>query len=135
MNTPILAQCTCGNFQFTSTSEPTLQLTCHCEQCRQASKVPFTNLAFFKMADTEVKGKTVVHNFTADSGAKTVRETCATCGEILLDRTDGFPGMIGIVAERIQAPYEFQVQCHVWIGSKSAGITIPEGTETFAGNA
>lgn len=128
------AQCTCGGFRFTSTSEPSLQLTCHCEQCRIASNEPFTNFAFFKEENTEVEGDTVVHHFIADSGSKTVRETCVTCGDMLLDRTEGFPGMIGIVAEIIQPPYEYKAQCHVWVGEKLPEVTIPEGMKSFPGN-
>lgn len=102
MATPIHATCTCGGFKFMSTSEPIFQLTCHCSQCRQVSQSPFTNLAFFKLAECEVEGKTVTHSFTADSGTKTFRETCAVCGEMLLDRTEAFPQVVGVVAERLQ---------------------------------
>lgn len=135
MPTSFTAQCTCGSFQFKSEYEPSKQLTCHCEQCRQVSKKPFTNFAFFKEVDTEFQGDRVVHNFTADSGSKTVRETCTTCGEMLFDRTEGYPGMIGIVAEMIQQPYAFQAECHVWVGSKSSEVTLPEGMKAFAGNS
>ena len=134
MATLIVATCTCGSFRFQSESEPIFQLTCHCFQCREASKAPFTNFAFFKLAESEVEGKTVVHSFTADSGTKTVRETCATCGEILLDRTEGFPQIIGVVADRIQSPYEFKARCHVWVESKCEEVRVPEGVKAFARN-
>ena len=96
--------------------------------------MPSTNLAFFKLAESEVEGKTVVHSFTADSGTKTVRETCATCSEMLLDRTEGFPQIIRVVAERIQPPYEFQARCHVWVESKCEAVSVPEGVKAFARN-
>ena len=128
----ITAKCSCGGFQFTSTRAPFLQLTCHCLQCRQVSKAPFSNFAFFKLADAESSGETVVHRFTADSGAQTTRETCASCGEMVLDRTEGFPLMIGVVAERIQPPFEFQPRCHVWTERKSPEVRVPEGIKAFA---
>ncbi len=131
MVTPVMARCTCGGLRFTSTREPILQLTCHCAQCRSVSKTSSTNFAFFKLADTEVSGQTVVHSFTADSGAKTMRETCAACGDMLLDRTEGFPKLIGVVADRIQPPYAFEPRCHVWVDSKLAGVAVPEGAEVF----
>jgi hypothetical protein len=134
MATPLLATCTCGGFQFKSEGEPIFQLTCHCSQCRQVSKAAYTNLAFFNLAESQVEGKTVVHSFTADSGTKTVRETCATCSEMLLDRTEKFPQIIGVVADRIQAPYEFQARCHVWVESMCAEVTVPEGAKAFARN-
>jgi hypothetical protein len=64
----------------------------------------------------------------------TLRETCATRGRIRLDRTEGFPQIIGIVAETIRHPYEFQARCHVWVESRCAEITVPEGAKTFAHN-
>lgn len=128
----ITAQCKCGSFQFASPREPILQLTCHCGQCREVSKAPFTNFAFFKLADAQMTGPTTVHRFTADSGNKTLRETCASCGEMLLDRTEGFPKIVGIVAERIQAPYVFEARCHVWVESKCAETVVPTGAKAFA---
>jgi hypothetical protein len=134
MVTPIVAKCTCGSFSFKSAREPILQLTCHCQQCREVSKNPSTNFAFFKLVESEVEGETIVHKFTADSGTATFRETCATCGEMLLDRTDAFPQIIGIVAERIQPPYMFDARCHVWVESKCAQVTVPEGVKAFERN-
>jgi hypothetical protein len=131
MSTLLVARCTCGNFQFKSTRAPILQLTCHCEHCRQVAKAPFTNFAFFKLSEAEVEGKTVTQSFVADSGAKTFREVCATCGELVLDKTEGFPNLVGVVAERIQPPYVFQPRCHVWSQSKSADVAIPPDVKAF----
>ena len=101
---------------------------------RAASKAPFTNFAYFKLVGAEVSGKTIIHRFVADSGTKTIRENCATCGESLLDRTEAFPQIVGVVAERIQPPFVFQARCHVWVESKSAEVTLPEGVKAFARN-
>ena len=131
MTTPIDAICSCGSFKFKSASGPIFQLTCHCQQCRDVSKSPFTNFAVFKVAESNVTGSTNVHEFVADSGAKTLRETCANCGEMVLDRTEAFPQFVSIVAERIQPPYVFQPRCHVWLESKIVEPTIPEGVKAF----
>jgi hypothetical protein len=132
MDNTMVASCACGSFQFKSTRAPILQLTCHCQDCRDVTGQASTNFAFFKLTEAQVQGATVLHHFVADSGTKTLRETCAGCGEALLDRTEGFPQIVGVVAERIQPPYVFQARCHVWALSKTADITIPEGIETFA---
>jgi hypothetical protein len=132
MTTPFIATCRCGSFTFESSRAPFLQLTCHCQQCRTASAAPFTNFAFFKLAEAKVSGASKVHAFVADSGSKTVREACASCGDVMVDRSEAFPQMIGIVADRLQAPYEFQPRCHVWLESKVADVAIPENMKTFA---
>jgi hypothetical protein len=126
------AQCRCGSFKFASAQPPFLQLTCHCEQCRQVAKTPSTNFAFFKLAVTQVQGETITHTFKADSGATTYRETCASCGDMVVDRSEGFPKMIGVVAERIQAPYNFAPRCHVWVESKQPDVVLDDGLPVFA---
>ena len=131
MTTQFEARCTCGSFEFKSAGAPIFQLTCHCQQCRSASKSPFTNLAFFKVAETSVVGDTEVHEFVADSGTKTLRETCMGCGEMVLDRSQAFPQIIGVVAERIAPPYAFQPRCHVWLESKVVDPSIAEGVKAF----
>ena len=86
----------------------------------------------FKVSEVEISGPTSVREFIADSGAKTVRESCASCGELVLDRTEGFPQILGVVAERLQSPYKFEPRCHVWLTSKVADAAIPEGVKAFA---
>jgi hypothetical protein len=132
MATPFVATCRCGALTFTSSRAPVVQLTCHCHQCRQASGTPFTNLAMFKVAETAVVGPTTAQHFIADSGAKTVRESCAACGTVVLDRTEGFPQLVGVVAERLQAPYAFEPRCHVWTESKLADVAVSEQIKSFA---
>ena len=107
------------------------QLACHCQQRRDASKSWFTNLAFLEAAGCNVTGSTAVQEFVADSGTKTLRETCANCGEKVLDRTEAIPQIIGVVAERNQPPYVSQPRCHVWLDSKIVEPTIPEGVIAF----
>ena len=130
--TLVAARCTCGAFQFRSKRAPILQLSCHCGQCRAVSKAAFSNFAFFKRAECEMAGATAVQAFVADSGVQTYRESCAQCGEMVVDRTDGFPQIVGVVAERIQPPYAFQPRCHVWLDSRIAEVDLPPGVPGHA---
>ena len=83
------------------------------------------------VAETTVTGSTNVQEFIADSGTKTLRESCAGCGEMVLDRTEAIPQIIGIVAEKLQPPYAFQPRCHVWLESKVVELTIPVEVKAF----
>jgi hypothetical protein len=131
MSPTYVATCSCGSVKFESSRAPILQLTCHCQQCRSASKAPFTNFAFFKHAEALVVGGTAVQEFKADSGTNTSRESCAACGELIFDRTQAFPQIIGVVAERIKPPYTFEPRCHVWLESRVVETEIPEGVKRF----
>ena len=129
------AHCRCGAFRFESASPPILQLVCHCSQCREVSGRPFSNFSFFKVRDTQTSGAHRTVAFTAASGARTVREVCEACGDMLIDRTEGYPKIIGLVAERIAQPFTFEPQHHVWADSKLPGVVIPEGAKVFARGA
>ncbi len=133
VTTPHTAACSCGAFTFRSSGRPLLQLVCHCTQCREVAGTPSTALVFFKAETCETSGATRTHRFTADSGHATTRETCAACGEMVLDRTEGFPHLLGVVAERLRAPFSFEPRCHVWTRNKLPEAEIPAGMRAYPG--
>ena len=114
MNTDTTASCTCGSVRFRSEARPVAQFFCHCADCRQATGGKFARVAFFRTGRSEISGRTTQAEFTARSGSRTTRESCAACGSLLFDRSEGFPMLIGVMAERIAAPFVFEPLCHVW---------------------
>jgi hypothetical protein len=125
------ARCRCGAFRFESSSAPILQLVCHCHQCREVSGRPFSNFSFFKVRDTQASGAVRTVEFTADSGNKTVRELCAACGDLLIDRTEGYPKIVGVVHEAIDPALPFQPAHHVWTESRLPDTVLPPATESL----
>jgi len=131
LDTPFTATCSCGAFGFRSPVRPVLQLVCHCTDCRDAAGTPSTSLVFFKAESSEVSGATRTRHYTADTGNATTRDLCAACGEMLFDRTAGFPHLLGVVAERMQPPFAFEPRFHVWTQSKLPGVEVPAGVKAF----
>ena len=127
------AQCRCGALRVQLASPPVLQLVCHCTDCRAVAGTPFSNFVFFRARDAQVSGEATRREFVADSGHATARECCARCGDMVIDRTAGFPKIIGIVAERIDAPFAFEPQHHVWTDSRLPGVEIPAGAKAYPG--
>lgn len=125
------ARCRCGALHARLASPPVLQLVCHCTDCRAVAGTPFSNFVFFRARDAEVTGESVRREFVADSGHATVRECCARCGDMVVDRTAGFPKVIGIVAERIEPPVAFSPHHHVWTDSKLPDVQIPPGVTAY----
>lgn len=125
------AQCRCGALRVQLASPPVLQLVCHCTDCRAVAGTPFSQFVFFRARDAQVTGNAVHRTFVADSGHATQRECCTQCGDMLIDRTAGFPKVIGIVAGRIDAPFTFEPQHHVWTDSKLPGVEIPAGVTAY----
>ena len=125
------ARCGCGAFTAKMSSPPVLQLVCHCTDCRAVASTPFSNFVFFRARDTETSGEAAKREFVADSGHATVRECCAQCGDMLIDRTAGFPKVVGVVAERIEGPFTFTPMHHVWTESKLPEVEIPAGVKAY----
>lgn len=51
---------------------------------------------------------------------------------MLFDRSEGFPNLVGVAAERIERPFNFQPNCHVWIRSKHEHADIPDATLRYS---
>jgi hypothetical protein len=91
MSAEITANCKCGAVCFTAQSEPILQVICHCTDCQEATGAAFARAAFFKLKSTRIVGELATQQFVAASGKRTTRESCSRCGELMFDRSEGFP--------------------------------------------
>lgn len=134
MTDEITATCECGEVCFTSNERPVVQLVCHCSDCRQATGRAFAEIVFFISEHVEISGSLSVDTFRADSGSETTRESCTVCGSLMFDRSQGFPTLVGVMAERMDEPFEFEAGAHVWTKSKRADVEIPKDALHFAGN-
>lgn len=134
MNSQITASCQCGAVQFQSAAHPIMQLFCHCKDCQESTGSPFAKTAFFKSRHCEISGSLSVREFKAESGNRTTRESCASCGSVMFDRSEGFPSLIGVMAERISAPFVFEPGCHVWTRSKQPHVEIPDNARPYPEN-
>jgi len=120
----IEAKCSCGQVGFKSTANPIIQLCCHCSDCRDALGREYATIAFFKESSTEVFGYLEEKVYTAASGNRTVRVVCSGCGTVMFDKSEGFPKLIGVMAQQINAPFEAEPACHVWVKNKLPGVSI-----------
>jgi hypothetical protein len=126
----INASCACGQVQFKSKDDPVIQLCCHCTDCQDALNREYAAIAFFKTKSSDVSGPIDQSNYSAESGNSTVREFCSECGTVMFDKSEGFPGLIGVMTQQINAPFEENPSCHVWVRSKLPSVSIPDGMRT-----
>lgn len=125
------ASCTCGQVKFAARSEPLVQFVCHCTHCQSASGNAFAELVFYKLKHTSITGDLDRRDFLADSGKHTQRQFCSGCGDLMFDQSEGFPGIIGVLRERISGDFLFAPLCHTWVQSKREGVVIPEDIMQF----
>ena len=127
MSEMISASCTCGQVGFKSTEPPVIQLCCHCNDCRDASGNDYSTIAFFKLESVETSGNLAENIYTAESGSQTKRGFCSSCNALMFDTSAGFPTLIGVMTQRIHAPFALAPTRHVWVSSKLNNVSIPEG--------
>lgn len=125
--TEISGTCSCGQLGFASKRPPVVQAICHCTDCRAATGEPFTLTAFFPSKHIAFRGDVAVRKFVAESGAVTSRESCPVCGSVMIDRSEGVPGLIGVVTRFIAPPFEPKPDCHMWLRSKLPDVDIDDG--------
>jgi len=125
------AACKCGQLTFQADAAPVVQLTCHCTDCRAVTGNDYSSIAFFKSKSAQHSGARQSHEFVAKSGNKTIRETCTHCATTVFDKSDGFPGLIGVFIDRIQPPFIPNINCHVWVKSKLPAVELPSNLPCY----
>lgn len=127
MNNLITGECGCGSVTFEANEKPLVELLCHCNNCQQATGKAFVGIAFFKMTAVTVDGELASQRYIADTGKNTSREFCSRCKQAMFDKSDGFPTLLGVMAEPINTPFKFAPSCHVWVESKQADVDLQPG--------
>lgn len=129
--TKIVAACNCGQLNFSAESEPVLELVCHCVDCQDAMQADYASIAFFKAADTSVRGELAEKIYLAESGNETCRQYCDQCDTVMFDRSEAFPNLLGVMVGQLQSPFESKPACHVFVRDRKANIKIPEGMKQY----
>lgn len=129
MTDPITASCTCGNVTFTASAPPVVQFLCHCTDCRAATGNSHTRTAIFAVQTAQVSGAVSRMKFVAGSGATTFRDACRDCGTVMFDISEQFPSLIGVMADCLNAPFEFSPAHHIWLQSRIETFALTDGLE------
>ena len=123
----IKGSCSCGNVVFSSTEAPVIQFFCHCKDCQIATGALYARTVIFNAASVKTKGDVARRVFTAESGATTFRNACKTCGNVMFDISEQYPHLIGVMAEHIDAPFQFSPSHHIWVQSRNENMVLDDG--------
>ncbi len=125
----IRATCLCGDVTFRSSVPPVIQFVCHCTDCRAATGAQSTRTVIFNSQGVKTTGELVRLSFVAASGSTTHRDACRDCGSVVFDISEQYPDLIGVLAQCIPAPFEFQPSHHIWLQSRVEQGPIEEGIQ------
>ncbi len=125
------ARCGCGKQSISLAAAPLAQLICHCVDCRQVSGNDYTEIAFFAPDSCQVSGKFTEVTMPGGSQHPKTYYSCPDCGECLYATVSVLRGQVGVVAGKIQAPFEFAPKFHVWTSEKADGVDIDSSALQF----
>lgn len=131
MNSTFQAHCQCGQLKLNFTQAPVAQLVCHCQDCRTVSGKAFSQAAFFMAEANSETGAFQATEMTGGSGKSKQYRNCKSCGEFVYATVNALPGLLGVAADKINAPFEFKPMAHVWTCEKAEGVDIPQGVPQF----
>lgn len=123
--------CSCNRLKLSFSKEPFAQLVCHCKDCQQVSRRHYTEVVFFRPEADFLEGESNATSMTGGSGLNKSYQQCASCGEFVYATVDALKGMVGVVAEKIQAPFQFTPMAHVWTSQKQSDVEIPTTAMQF----
>jgi hypothetical protein len=117
-------KCPCGALSVEITGSPVVQLVCHCNDCREATQLPFINAAFFKGEDCITQGESNVLEMKGSSGFDKAYFGCAKCGAPLYAKVKALNGACAIVSND-QPDFGFEADAHIWTSEKVKDVEIP----------
>lgn len=82
--------------------------------------------------DCQVAGVFKDEVMTGGSGYSKTYFSCAECNTCLYATVDVLKGMVGVVADKLAAPFEFAPGFHVWTSEKHSAIQLDGDTLQFA---
>lgn len=106
--------CMCGAVQYVVKSEPRLSFLCQCRQCQRITGTGHSAEFVVLDKDTIISGELKFYELTADSGNTVTSGFCPTCGNPVLKKSSGYPGMLFFHAATLENPTVFKPQTVFW---------------------
>ena len=99
--------CLCGALRFESAAAPLFQGFCQCTDCRKVGCGHYAAIGLPTDA-VKVSGKFTKYGKKGDSGKMIFRHFCPTCGGVVFDQGDAFPGVTIVNGALLDDPTMFK---------------------------
>ena len=130
--TGFTGRCLCGEIEIKSTSDPTLQANCHCDDCRRAGGSAYGSLAFVpEEALTVTKGEPASYQHQSDRGSTMTKYFCQNCGSQLFGFGSANPSRRGVRVGVIEDASWFKPEVNVYASRKLPSTLLNEDAKAF----
>jgi hypothetical protein len=118
MSAPFSGGCACGAIRYSADGEPLFSMNCHCRDCqRETGSAYAAVLAVPKATFKVTQGKPKYFELTADSGNKTTRAFCCSCGSPLFGLPGISPDIVTIRVGSLDDPSVFRPSQDIYTAS------------------
>lgn len=109
--------CLCGSVQYEIKGKPQFSFLCQCRQCQRITGSGHS--AEFAVSDeiTSITGELKCYDMTSDNGNTISSGFCSNCGNPVLKRSSGYPGLLFFHAATLENPALFKPQKVFWASS------------------
>lgn len=122
--------CMCGAVQYAVKSEPRLSFLCQCRQCQRITGTGHSVEFVALETDTIISGGLKFYELTADSGNTVTSGFCPTCGNPVLKKSSGYPGVLFFHAATLENPGLFKPRKVFWHASHQPWDRIAPNLES-----
>ena len=131
MSAVFKGQCHCGAVSFESSSEPTFQANCHCDDCRRLGGGVYSSYAFVPADALSIAGETQSYEHKSDRGNTLTKMFCGRCGTQLFTGNSAFPERRGVRVGAIDDARWFQPQANVYCSRKVPSTPLDGSVKAF----
>ena len=130
--TGFTARCLCGDIELKSTSNPTMQANCHCDNCRRAGGAAYASLVFIPTeALTVTKGEPASYQHQSDRGSAMTKYFCSNCGSQLFGCSSSNPAARAVKVGVIEDASWFKPAANVYVSRKLPSTLLNEDAKSF----
>lgn len=110
--------CLCGAVRYVATGEPEYAGLCHCRDCQRATGTGHACYVGFRRERVRIDGATRAFAVTADSGRRSLRHFCPTCGTHVFGVRDPDDGTYTVYAGTLDDPERFSPRTAIFVRSR-----------------
>ena len=114
--TTLKGSCLCGSLQFEATGDPIFQGFCQCLDCRKVGSGRYPAMGYPEQA-VKVSGERRTYAKAGESGKPIYRNFCPTCGGMVFDTGEAFPGVTIVNGALLNEPENFKPQSVIFTRS------------------
>ncbi len=128
MHGDLTGGCLCGQVRYTLHAGFRFRpYACHCTECQTRTGSAFSEHLLFAKQDLELTGELDSGAHQQPSGARSAIWGCARCKVRIYAENSTRPGFASLRCGTLDRSVEIVPAAHLWVGSKQAWLTLPEG--------